>query len=338
MSNITIQEMLESGVHFGHQTSRWNPQMAPYIFGERNGIHIIDLQKTLPLFERAYEFVRTEVARGGSILFVATKKQAQDVVIEAANACGMFHMTHRWLGGTLTNFRTVKESIKRLHKLEPMIQPMQAQNKILSFLSEDLEFISEFEIADLQKVLARIPGTELSDAEYQKIAEVASHSLENGIDHAVLSSILEPKLSHVRQTTSLNKKELLKLSREYEKLNNNLGGIRDMKEIPKVLFVVDINKEHIALAEARRLGIPVIAIVDTNTNPKDIEFPIPGNDDAIRAIQLFANRISQAVAEGRNYTGKDEGTEGVSVANDGFAQDKSVNEDLPKPEMSVSAP
>ena len=309
MSNITLQEMLEAGVHFGHQTARWNPQMSQYIFGERNGIHIIDLQKTLPLYDRAQKFVRTEASRGGNVLFVATKKQAQDMVIEAAEKCGMFHMTHRWLGGTLTNFSTVKKSIKRLQELEPMILPILAQKKAAAFLSEDNDFISEYNIADLQKVLARISGAELSDTEYRKLVELANASLENGIDRDAINAILEPKVARARQTTTLNKKELLKLSREFDKLNNNLGGIKDMKELPKVLFVVDINKEHIAVAEAKRLGIPVIAIVDTNTNPKDIDFPVPGNDDAIRAIQLFANGIAEAVIEGQNFQGIETGAE-----------------------------
>lgn len=301
MSNITLQEMLEAGVHFGHQTARWNPTMAPYIFGERNGIHIIDLQKTLPLYESAHQFVKTEASRGGNVLFVATKKQAQDMVIEAANKCGMFHMTHRWLGGTLTNFSTVKKSIKRLQELEPMILPVQAQKKVEALLAEDNDFVSEYDIADLQKLLARISGAELSDGEYKKLVELANASLEGELDRTAMSAILENKLSRARQTTTLNKKELLKLSREFEKLNNNLGGIKNMKDLPKALFVVDINKEHIAVAEAKRLGIPVIAIVDTNTNPKDIDFPIPGNDDAIRAIQLFANGIAEAVLDGQNF-------------------------------------
>ena len=305
MSNITLQEMLEAGVHFGHQTARWNPQMAPYIFGERNGIHIIDLQKTLPLYDRAQQFVKTEASRGGNVLFVATKKQAQDMVIEAANKCGMFHMTHRWLGGTLTNFSTVKKSIKRLQELEPMILPIQAQKKVAALLAEDNDFVSEYDIADIQKVLARISGAELNDAEYGKLVELANASLEKGIDREAMNAILEPKVARARQTTTLNKKELLKLSREFDKLNNNLGGIKDMKDLPKVLFIVDINKEHIAVAEAKRLGIPVIAVVDTNTNPKDTDFPVPGNDDAIRAIQLFANGIAEAVIEGQNFQGTD---------------------------------
>jgi ribosomal protein S2 len=333
MSAITIQEMLEAGVHFGHQTSRWNPHMAPYIFGERNGIHILNLQKTLPAFEAAYNYVMKEVSRGGSVLFVATKKQAQDVVIEAANACGMYHMTHRWLGGTLTNFRTVKKSIERLRNLEPMILPMQAQSKINNMLSDDCEFISEYEVVDLQRVLAQVPGAELSDSEYKQIIDIANTSLTGELDQAALKTILESKLVRTRQSTTLSKKELLKLSRGYEKLNNNLGGIKDMKDQPKVIFVVDINKEHIAVAEAKRLGIKVIAIVDTNTNPIDIDFPIPGNDDAIRSIQLFANRIAQAVNAGRNYVAKDDIA--VQAEDDpSFVQEKGSAE-MPAPEYTT---
>ena len=336
MSAIEIQEMLESGVHFGHQTSRWNPYMAPYIFGERNGIHILDLQKTQPLFDKAYQFVMTEVSRGGSILFVATKKQAQDVVIEAANSCGMFHMTHRWLGGTLTNFKTVKESIKRLHHLEPMIIPMQAQTKILALLNEENEFISEFDVSELQKTLSRLSDLAFSDAEFAKMNEIASASISNEIDSEALNAILEPKLARVRQATALNKKELLKLSREFEKLNNNLGGIKNMKEHPKALFIVDINKEHIAVAEAKRLGIKIIAIVDTNTNPVGIDFPIPGNDDAIRSIQLFANRIAQAANEGRNYVAKDENTQSAETSVPFEEKSEATIEIVGKPEMSVN--
>ena len=309
MSEVTLQTMLEAGVHFGHQTARWNPKMDQYIFGARNGIHIIDLQKTLPLYERAHQFVKTEAGRGGNILFVATKKQAQDMVIEAANKCGMFHMTHRWLGGTLTNFRTVKESIKRLKELAPMILPAQAQNKAEALLSEENDFISEYDLIDLQKTLAQLPGAELTDAEFDQLKTIANASIESGLNREAVGVILEPKLARARQSTTLNKKELLKLSREYEKLNNNLGGIKDMRDLPKALFIVDINKEHIAVAEARRLNIPVIALVDTNTDPDGIDFPIPSNDDAIRAIQLFASGIADAVIDGRNYTGDDVGVE-----------------------------
>lgn len=335
--SVTIQEMLESGVHFGHQTSRWNPAMSQYIFGERNGIHIIDLQKTLPLFERAHQFARKVSSRGGSILFVATKKQAQDVVVEAAKSCGMYHMTHRWLGGTLTNFRTVKQSIDRLRKLEPMILPVQVQNQIAALLNEETQIISEMEIVELQRVLASQSGSELSDAEVHQLKEIAKQSFENGVNHEALRTILEPKLSTMRQATTLNKKELLKMSREYEKLNNNLGGIKDMKELPKAIFIVDINKEHIAVAEARRLNIPIIAIVDTNTDPQWIDFPIPGNDDAIRAIQLFASKIAEATNEGRNYTEKDDVVHAASDEELSLVVEDKVSSDMPTPEASASA-
>ncbi|MEE2643700.1 MAG: 30S ribosomal protein S2, partial [Myxococcota bacterium] len=215
-SAIQLREMLEAGVHFGHQTSRWDPAMAPYIYGSRNGIHIIDLQQTEPLFQKAFDYVTNLVARGEEVLFVATKKQAQDVVRDEAERCGMHHMTRRWLGGTLTNFRTIRGSIERLKQLERLLE----------------------------------------DAEKGQV--------------------------------NFTKKEKLTIRRERDKLEHNLGGIRKMNGIPGALFVVDIIKEHIAIAEARRLGIKIIAIVDTNTNPSNIDVPIPGNDDAIRAIQLFS--------------------------------------------------
>ena len=300
MSIITLQEMLEAGVHFGHQTSRWNPKMAPYIFGERNGIHIINLEKTLPLVQSAYDFVNKQASQGGEVLFVATKKQAQDVVIEAAQKCGMHHMTHRWLGGTLTNFRTVKGSIERLRKLEPMVMPRQAQKKIAEMTKETTVMISEFDLMELQALLANVPGAELTEGELNQLRIFANAET---LDHEAIAAFLEPKSDRLRKSTTLSKKELLTLSREYEKLNNNLGGIRTMKDLPKAIFVVDTNKEHIAMAEARRLGIKVIAIVDTNTDPSQVDFPIPANDDSIRSIQLFANLMAQAVNDGRNFKG-----------------------------------
>jgi len=224
MTAVTIPELLEAGVHFGHQTSRWNPAMKEYIFGARNGIHIIDLQQTVPLFEKAFNYVSHVVSKGGTVLFVATKKQAQDAVKAQAERCGMYHMTQRWLGGTLTNFSTIKKSIDHLQAIEK----------------------------------------KLGDS-----------------------------------TVVLTKKEQLKLTAEREKLQAVLGGIRTMNDLPKVLFVVDILKEHIAITEAKKLGIKVVAIVDTNTNPEFIDYPIPGNDDAIRAIDLFASRIADAVEEGK---------------------------------------
>lgn len=225
MSAISIRELLEAGVHFGHQTSRWDPAMRPFIFGARNGIHIIDLQKTEPMFQKAYDFVVAAVSRGETVLFVATKKQAQEVVRTHAQRCGMYHVTQRWLGGFLTNFRTIKGSIERLRTIDKM----------------------------------------LTDGTSDK----------------------------------LTKKETLNLFREREKLEANLGGIKNMERHPGVVFIVDIMKEHLAVDEARRLGIKTVAVVDTNTNPQFIDFPIPGNDDAIRSIELFASRIADAVLEGR---------------------------------------
>ncbi len=223
---ITLKELLEAGVHFGHQTRRWNPKMKPYIFGVRNGIHIIDLEKTLPLFVDAYNFIVETVARGGKVLFVGTKKQAQDVIREEAERCGMFYVSHRWLGGTLTNFRTIRQSIDKMKTIQAMFET------------------------------------------------------ENG-------------------TAGLTKKEVLKLSRKLEKLDKNYGGIRDLDGTPDVVFIVDPNKEHIALHEANRLGIPVVAITDTNCDPDPIDYVIPGNDDALRSIKLFAEKIADAVLKGK---------------------------------------
>jgi small subunit ribosomal protein S2 len=221
---ISMKQLLEAGVHFGHQTKRWNPKMKPYIFGARNGIYIIDLQKTVGLFRRAYAFVADTVGRGGSVLFVGTKKQAQDAVAEEAVRSGQFFVNTRWLGGTLTNFRTIKQGIDRLKTLERM--------------SED--------------------GT------YER----------------------------------LPKKEVASLQREHEKLVKNLGGIKDLARLPGVLFVIDPKKEHIAVHEANRLGIPVVAVVDTNCDPEGIDYVIPGNDDAIRSIRLFAGKVAEACIEG----------------------------------------
>lgn len=225
MAVISMKQLLEAGVHFGHQTRRWNPKMAPYIFTERNGIYIIDLQKTVKLIEAAYDFVRETAANDGTILFVGTKKQAQDSIKEEALRCGMYYINNRWLGGTLTNFTTIKKRVQRLEQLGKME--------------------------------------------------------ENG------------------QFDVLTKKEVAKLRLEKEKLEKNLGGIREMKQLPSALFVVDPRKEHIAVSEAKRLGIPVVAIVDTNCDPDDADYVIPGNDDAIRAVKLIAETLSNAVIEGR---------------------------------------
>ena len=224
MSQITMKELLEAGVHFGHQTKRWNPKMKKYIFGKRNGIYIIDLQKTLKCFREAAAFITDVASQGKNILFVGTKRQAQDAIYEEANRCGMFYVNNRWLGGTLTNFVTIRKSISRLKEIEAML-------------------------------------VEGSDA-------------------------------------ILTKKERIQLDREKAKLSKNLIGIKEMEELPDVLFVVDPKKEYIAVSEANKLGIPVIAIVDTNCDPELIHYPIPGNDDAIRAIRLFASRIADAYLTG----------------------------------------
>jgi len=223
-SAITMKQLLEAGVHFGHQTKRWNPKMKPYIFGARNGIYIIDLQKTVGLARSAFRFVNDVVAKGGTVLFVGTKKQAQDAIREEASRCGMFYVTNRWLGGTLTNFKTVKTGIDRLKTIEKM----------------------------------------KADGTYER----------------------------------LPKKEVASLEREREKLEKNLGGIKDLARLPGALFVID-KKEYIAIHEANRLGIPVVAVVDTNCDPEGIDFTIPGNDDAIRSIRLFTSKVAEACIEGK---------------------------------------
>ena len=229
MAVVTMKNLLESGVHFGHQVKRWDPRMKKYIFAERNGIHIIDLQKTIQSIKDAYEAVRRTVAAGKTVLFVGTKKQAQQAVQKEAERCGMFYVNNRWLGGMLTNFVTIKKSLLRLKKLEKM----------------------------------EVDGT-----------------FEN-----------------------LTKKEISGLGKERIKLQKNLGGIKEMKELPGILFIIDTRKEAIAVAEAQRQGIPIVAVVDTNCNPEGIDYPIPGNDDAIRAITLFTQIIANAVVEADNEVG-----------------------------------
>jgi small subunit ribosomal protein S2 len=226
MVDISMKQLLEAGVHFGHQTSRWNPKMKPYIFGARNGIHIIDLQQTVAMIKDLEVVVRDLAASGGQVLFVGTKKQAQDAVREEAVRCGMFHVHNRWLGGTLTNFSTIRLSIDRLRKLEEM---------------------------------------------------------EN-----------DPKI-----VEALTKKEMLGLKREKDKLEQSLGGIKGMRKLPDAVFVVDPKQEEIAVKEARKLGIPVIAVIDTNCDPDMIDYKVPGNDDAIRAIRLFCAAIADAVLAGK---------------------------------------
>ena len=229
MAVVTMKNLLESGVHFGHQVKRWDPRMKKYIFAERNGIHIIDLQKTIAAIKDGYDEVRRVVASNKSILFVGTKKQAQQAVQKEAERCGMFYVNNRWLGGMLTNFSTIKKSLQRLKKIEKM----------------------------------EIDGT-----------------FEN-----------------------LTKKEVSALQKEKVKLEKNLGGIKEMKELPGCIFIIDTHKEQIAVAEARRMGIPIIAVVDTNCNPEGIDYPIPGNDDAIRAISLFTSIIANAVIDSDNEAG-----------------------------------
>ncbi|QSZ28240.1 30S ribosomal protein S2 [Aceticella autotrophica] len=225
MSIISMKQLLEAGVHFGHQTRRWNPKMAPYIFTERNGIYIIDLQKTVKKLEEAYDFVKQLSMDDGTILFVGTKKQAQDSVKEEAERCGMYYVNQRWLGGMLTNFKTIRSRIERLKALEKM--------------EED----GTFEV--------------------------------------------------------LPKKEVIQLKKEQEKLEKYLGGIKDMNRLPSALFIVDPKKEAIAIAEAKSLDIPIVAIVDTNCDPEEVDYAIPGNDDAIRAVKLIASKMADAVIEGK---------------------------------------
>ena len=237
MAVISMKQLLEAGVHFGHQTRRWNPKMAQYIFTERNGIYIIDLQKTVRKIDEAYAFVRDIAMEGKSILFVGTKKQAQESIEAEAKRCNMFYVNNRWLGGMLTNFRTIRSRVERLNQIDKMEQS------------------GQFEV--------------------------------------------------------LPKKEVINLCHEREKLEANLGGIRDMKKLPGALFVVDPRKEHIAVTEARILGIPIVGIVDTNCDPDEIDYVIPGNDDAIRAIRLIAATMANAAIEGRQ--GEDAAAEAEAV-------------------------
>ena len=226
MSSVTMRQMLEAGVHFGHQARFWNPKMAPYIFGERSKIHIVNLEKTLPLYQEALNFIGKMVANKGTVLFVGTKRSARDTIRAEAERCKMPYVNHRWLGGMLTNFKTVRQSIKRLKDLEAME----------------------------------------ADGTFDK----------------------------------LNKKEALMLTREKNKLDRSLGGIKDMNRLPDVMFVVDVGHEKIAIAEAKKLGIPVVGVVDTNNSPDNIDYVIPGNDDSIRAIQLYVQGVADAVEEGRS--------------------------------------
>ncbi|MGI6211304.1 MAG: 30S ribosomal protein S2 [Anaerovoracaceae bacterium] len=239
MSVVTMKQLLEAGVHFGHQTRRWNPKMKPYIFTERNGIYIIDLQKTVKKIDEAYDFMREVGAAGKPILFVGTKKQAQNAIFDEAQRCGEFYVNQRWLGGMLTNYKTISGRIDRLNAIEKMQE----------------------------------------DGTFEK----------------------------------LTKKETTKLMKEHDKLEKNLGGIREMKGMPGAIFVVDPNKERIAVQEAKKLDIPVVGIVDTNCDPDDVDYIIPANDDAIRAIKLIAGKMADAILEGKQGESFDEGQEEASA-------------------------
>ncbi|QZP07352.1 30S ribosomal protein S2 [Caenibius sp. WL] len=231
---VTMQQLIEAGAHFGHQTHRWNPRMKPYIFGARNGVHIIDLSQTVPLFARALDFVSATVQAGGKVLFVGTKRQAQEPIAQAARSCGQHFVNHRWLGGMLTNWKTISQSIKRLKTLEE-----------------------------------RLGG----------------------------------------DTAGLTKKEVLQMTRERDKLELSLGGIRDMGGIPDVMFVIDANKEELAIKEANVLGIPVVAVLDSNVDPSGIAFPVPGNDDASRAVRLYCEAVAQAAQKGGHAAVVDSGAD-----------------------------
>ena len=239
MAVVAMKQLLEAGVHFGHQTRRWDPRMAEYIFQARNGIHIIDLQKTSKKLDEAYAFLKEQAEEGKTVLFVGTKKQAQDCMKEAAEKCGMYYVNQRWLGGMLTNFKTIRKRIERLNKLEEM------------------ENDGTFDV--------------------------------------------------------LPKKEVAALKNEKEKLEKNLGGIRDMKEMPGAMFVVDPKNERIAVLEAKKLNIPIVGLVDTNCNPEDVDYPIPGNDDAIRAVKLITDVMANAIIEGRQGEALDNEQEEIAT-------------------------
>ena len=251
MSVVTMKQLLEAGVHFGHQTRRWNPKMKPFIFTERNGIYIIDLQKTVKLIDTAYNYMKDVAANGGVVLFVGTKKQAQDSIEEEATRAGQYYVNHRWLGGTLTNWKTIQSRIARLKELKKM--------------AED----GTFDV--------------------------------------------------------LPKKEVAVLTKQREKLERFLGGIEDMPRIPDVMYIVDPHKEQIAVKEAQKLHIPIVAMVDTNTDPDDIDYVIPSNDDAIRAVRLITSKMADAIVEGKQ--GQDDAQQADAAADDNNAEDETVSED-----------
>ncbi|GGC41894.1 30S ribosomal protein S2 [Novosphingobium marinum] len=259
---VTMQQLIEAGAHFGHQTHRWNPRMKPYIFGARNGVHIIDLSQTVPLMARALDFVSATVQAGGKVLFVGTKRQAQQPIAEAARSCGQHFVNHRWLGGMLTNWKTISQSIKRLKTLEETL----------------------------------------------------------GGD-----------------TAGLTKKEVLQLTRERDKLELSLGGIRDMGGIPDVMFVIDANKEELAIKEANVLGIPVVAVLDTNVDPQGIAFPVPGNDDASRAVRLYCDAIAQAATKGGTAAVVDSGVD-VGAMDEPVAEEAAAEPAAEPAEESAAEP
>ncbi len=260
MTQVTMRQMLEAGLHFGHQTRRWNPKMKPFIYGPRNGIYIINLDKTMKQFRKAYNFVTNLVADGGTLLFVGTKRQAQEIINLEAERCGMYHVNHRWLGGMMTNFQTIKHSVDRLKKIEAM--------------QED-------------GTISRFP-----------------------------------------------KKEILMMEKERVKLDRNLGGIKNMRTVPDAIFVVDPKKEDIAVNEANKLKIPVIALTDTNCDPDGIDYLIPGNDDAIRSIKLISYLIAEAVIEGKGQRGEEEG----NIEEMESAMEQSAIEETPVDEASAEEP
>ncbi len=263
---VTMRQMLEAGLHFGHQTRRWNPKMKPYIYGPRNGIYIINLDSTMKLFRVAQNYIRNIVADGGSIMFVGTKRQSQVIIKEQAQRCGMYYVNHRWLGGMMTNFQTIKNSVDRLKKIEAM----QKDGSINRF----------------------------------------------------------------------PKKEILKMEKERVKLERNIGGIKDMRKLPDVLFVIDPRKEDIAVSEANKLNIPVVALTDTNCNPDGIEHVIPGNDDAIRAIRLIASQMANAVLEGKGIDGEEDeaNVEELEVAMSNQAAPEEVAEAETSAQAAPDAP
>jgi small subunit ribosomal protein S2 len=263
LPTFTMRQLLEAGVHFGHQSRRWNPKMGPFIFGSRNKIHILDLQQTVPMLYQALKVVRDTVAGGGRVLFVGTKRQASDVVAESAKQCAQFYVNHRWLGGMLTNWKTVSESIKRLRKVEELL------------------------------------------------GEGAS---------------------------GLTKKEVLKLTRERDKLERALGGIKEMGGLPNIIVVIDTNKEELAVQEANKLGIPVVGIVDSNSNPDGITYPIPGNDDALRAINLYCDLFKQAVIDGISVemsdSGEDLGEAATPIMEEELPAEETAAEEAPAEEAA----